>query len=666
MGLGSVTVTEQEAVLFPSCVVHEIVADPAALAVTVPSEATEATDVLLEVHETAVFVALLGETVGVRRYVSPAVNDNDVGETETPVTATVALVTVTVQVAVLPPSSVRTVIVAEPAAFAVTTPLEETVATEVLFDDQVTPWLLAFEGLIVAFSDPVEPTTRPMEVLSRDTLETDTVAALTETEHVAFFAPSDVVQVIVADPAALAVTVPSDPTVATDVLLEVHVTLVLVALLGETVGVRRYVSPAVNDNDVGETETPVTATVAFVTVTVQVAVLPPSSVRTVIVAEPAAFAVTTPLDETVATVVLLDDHVTALLVALDGDTVAVRVPVVPAIKDILVLFRETPVTGTVPALTVTEHVAVLPPSDVVHVIVADPADLAVTVPSEETVATEVLLDDHVTALLVALLGETVGVSSYVSPAVNDNDVGDMATPVTETVEDFTVTVQVAVLLPSEVLTVTTVEPTFLAVTTPLELTVAMDVFADDQVTPLSVASEGETVATNVAVLPTCKVNEEGFRDTPVTETVEAFTVTEQVAVLPPSAVLAVIVAVPALLAVTSPSEDTVATEVLFDDHVTSLLDALEGLTVVVNHVVSPTVMERLEGERVTPVTETAFTVTEQEAVLLPSAVVTVILAVPILFAVTVPSEATVATSGLFDVQVTSLLVAFEGLTVAVS
>jgi len=30
-------------------------------------------------------------------------------------------------------------------------------------------------------------------------------------------------------------TVPSDPTVATDVLLEVHVTLVLVALLGETV-----------------------------------------------------------------------------------------------------------------------------------------------------------------------------------------------------------------------------------------------------------------------------------------------------------------------------------------------------------------------------------------------------------------------------------------------
>ena len=67
MGLGSVTVTEQEAVLFPSCVVQVIVTEPATLAVTVPSDPTVATDVLLEVHETEAFVALLGETVGVRR-----------------------------------------------------------------------------------------------------------------------------------------------------------------------------------------------------------------------------------------------------------------------------------------------------------------------------------------------------------------------------------------------------------------------------------------------------------------------------------------------------------------------------------------------------------------------------------------------------------------------
>ena len=45
--------------------VQVIVADPAAFAATVPSEATVATDVLLEDQETAAFVALLGDTVGV-------------------------------------------------------------------------------------------------------------------------------------------------------------------------------------------------------------------------------------------------------------------------------------------------------------------------------------------------------------------------------------------------------------------------------------------------------------------------------------------------------------------------------------------------------------------------------------------------------------------------
>jgi len=112
------------------------------------------------------------------------------------------------------------------------------------------------------------------------------------------------------------------------------------------------------------------------------------------------------------------------LVALDGDTVAVRVPVVPAIKDILVLFRETPVTETVPALTVTEQVAVLPPSDVVQVTVAEPEALAVTVPSEETDATEVLFEDQVTALFVASPGTIVVPNRYVSPTDRDNDVGD--------------------------------------------------------------------------------------------------------------------------------------------------------------------------------------------------------------------------------------------------
>jgi hypothetical protein len=42
------------------------------------------------------------------------------------------------------------VIVAEPAAFAVTTPDEETVATDVLLEDQDTDLSVAFEGITVA------------------------------------------------------------------------------------------------------------------------------------------------------------------------------------------------------------------------------------------------------------------------------------------------------------------------------------------------------------------------------------------------------------------------------------------------------------------------------------------------------------------------------------
>ena len=43
------------------------------------------------------------------------------------------------------------------------------------------------------------------------------------------------------------------------------------------------------------------------------------------VADPTAFAVTTPEEETVATDVLFDDHVTVLFVAFEGETVAVKV-----------------------------------------------------------------------------------------------------------------------------------------------------------------------------------------------------------------------------------------------------------------------------------------------------------------------------------------------------
>ena len=87
--------------------------------------------------------------------------------------------------------------------------------------------------------------------------------------------------------------------------------------------------------------------------------------------------------------------------------------------------------------------------------------------------------------------------------------------------------------------------------------------------------------------PISNVNEFLFKETPVTETMLLLTVTEHVAVLFPSSVLTVIVALPAFLAVIVPFE-TVATLVLLDVQVTFLLVALFGLTVAVNVSVPPT------------------------------------------------------------------------------
>ena len=52
----------------------------------------------------------------------------------------------------------------EPAAFAVTRPDEETVATDVLLDDQVTDLFVALEGLIVAVRVCVSPSVMDREV----------------------------------------------------------------------------------------------------------------------------------------------------------------------------------------------------------------------------------------------------------------------------------------------------------------------------------------------------------------------------------------------------------------------------------------------------------------------------------------------------------------------
>jgi hypothetical protein len=107
---------------------------------------------------------------------------------------------------------------------------------------------------------------------------------------------------------------------------------------------------------------------------------------------------------------------------------------------------------------------------------------------------------------------------------------------------------------------------------------------------------------------------------------------------------------------------------LFELQVTFLLVAFAGETVAVNCCVVPTALEAEVGDTVTPVTRTfpVVTVIADVAVLFPSWVVTVIVALPVATPVTTPLEFTVATAVLFELQVTVLFEAFAGATVAVS
>ena len=122
-----------------------------------------------------------------------------------------------------------------------------------------------------------------------------------------------------------------------------------------------------------------------------------------------------------------------------------------------------------------------------------------------------------------------------------------------------------------------------------------------------VALLGLIVAFSWPVLPAVRFMLVWFRLTLSTLTAgapPASTVTLHSAVLSPSAVVTVMVAVPALWAVTFPFPSTVATLELLEDQVTFLFVALFGSTVAVSWLVLPSVRVRLVLFRLTPVTET--------------------------------------------------------------
>ena len=527
-----------------------MVAEPTSLAVTTPllTVATEASE---ELQVTVLSVALSGLTVAVKVTVSPAFNEALVLFSVTLVTGVAS--TVIKQVAVLSPA--LAVMVALPTFFAVTTPLL-TVATEASDVVQVTVLSMASSGLTVGVKVTVSPTFSDALVLFRLTEVTGVSKTVTKQLAVLSFTFT----VIVALPTPTAVTttlVPSEATLnsATRALSDLHDTPSIVASSGLTVYVKVTVSPTFSDALVLFRLTEVTGVAT--TVIVQVADFSPAFA--VMVAEPTSLAVTTPL-LTVATEASEELQVTVLSVALSGLTVAVKVTVSPAFNEALVLFSVTLVTGV--ASTVIKQVAVLSPA--LAVMVALPTFFAVTTPLL-TVATEASDVVQVTVLSVASSGLTVGVKVTVSPTFSDALVLFRLTEVTGVAT--TVIVQVADFSPA--FAVMVAEPTSLAVTTPL-LTVATEASEVLQVTVLSVASSGFTVAVRVTVSSTFISKSFLFRDISVTGTTLALTVTAHIAVFPPSSVFTLIVALPGATATTVPSE-TVAISSLLLDHNTVLL-----------------------------------------------------------------------------------------------
>src|SRR5256712_4523961 len=329
--------------------------------------------------------------------------------------------------------SLVAVIVTALAATPVTSPVEDTVATAGALDAQVTDRpesTLPAASRSVAASCTVAPTI------------TTAVAGLIPTDATGTFAtpiaadalfPS-LVAVIVVVPAATPVTRPAAETVAMAGLELAHVTArptstFPAASLGVVVSCTA--PPTYTFAAAGLTTTEATGTVDTVTAAVP---LWPSLVA-VIVVDPTARPVTSPLADTVATAPLLVVQVTVrplsgLPLASLGVAVSCTAP--PTYTFGAVGLTATEATGGVVPVTAAEPLC---PS-LVAVIAVVPAATPVTNPPAETVAMAGLVVVHVTArppstLPPASLG--VAVSCSVEPTETLADAGLTATEATETV-----------------------------------------------------------------------------------------------------------------------------------------------------------------------------------------------------------------------------------------
>jgi hypothetical protein len=200
------------------------------------------------------------------------------------------------------------------------------------------------------------------------------------------------------------------------------------ALSGFTVAVSWAVPLiAISSEDLSRV-TPVTATMAGLTVTVAFPDIAPAVAD--MVAEPSLRAVTLPELSTEAISAWSDAQVRDLSEALSGATVATSVTDSPAVSSSEDLSRVTPVTATMAGLTVTEALPDIAPA--VADMVAEPALRAVTLPELSTEATDLSDEAQERDLSEALSGRTVAESEADSPSVREREAGETETLFTAT------------------------------------------------------------------------------------------------------------------------------------------------------------------------------------------------------------------------------------------
>jgi hypothetical protein len=301
-----------------------------------------------------------------------------------------------------------------------------------------------------------------------------------------------------------------------------------------------------------------------VTVIVAVPLLPSLVAVIVAVFPPLPAPVTTPVDETVATVASLVLHAIVRPVRTLPFASLVTAPSVTVLPTPIVAVAGLTVTlATGTGRMVTDAVPDTP-SDVA-VIVTLPVSTEVTTPLEFTVALAVLLELQVTGrvTVVPFTSFTVAVSVVDWPMMID--VGEGVTVTLPTGNVATVTVEVP-LLPPLVAVIVTV-PAATPVTTPVDETVAMPGLLVDHATIWPVRTlppASLTVAVSATVPPGDTVAGDGVTVTLATETTD--TVTAAVPVMPSD--VALIVAVPAPTAVARPDSLTLTTDASLDDQVT--------------------------------------------------------------------------------------------------